>query len=150
TASIICFLVLFKVKIKYLLMALVVCVISLNFTVITKADILNHQQKQFDKVDARIYYFRLNTIIKGAKLNGVIYTNLEAICSEKIQREQDFYFIDSNKILQSINNDAANPKIYFLKTNTLDKQTKNTIHSEVKNGKFKVLYDDGDYLFLIS
>lgn len=150
TIGIVNLLILLKVKIKYLLMLLVVCVIGLNFSLITKADILNYQQKQFDKVDARIYYFRINTILKGAKLSGNIYTNLEAICSEKIPREQNFYFIDSNKILQSINTDAANPKKYFFKINTLDELTKNTIQSEIKNGKFKVLYDDGDYLFIIS
>lgn len=150
TTSILSFLVLFKVKIKYLLMLLVVCVIGLSFSVITNADILNHQQKQFDKVDARVYYFRLNTILKGAKLSGDIYTNLESICSEKIPREQNFYFIDSNEILQSINTDAANPKKYFLKLNTLDEQTKNTIQSEIKNGKFEIFYDDGDYLLIIS
>ncbi|MEO8232037.1 MAG: hypothetical protein ABI638_07120, partial [Ignavibacteriota bacterium] len=45
TASIISFFVLFKVILKYLLLVLVICIISLNFSVITKADILNHQQK---------------------------------------------------------------------------------------------------------
>ena len=149
TISLVSLLVLFKVRIKYLFMLFVVSVFVLNYSMIKESDILTHQRKEFDRVDARIYYPRINNIIKNTKSDNQIFTNFEAICSEKTPREIEFHYMKNSRISQILNTDSVTEsRKYFLRLNQLDEQIKEKISNQIKNGIFIVLYDDGDYLLI--
>lgn len=130
-------------------MLFVVSVFILNYSVIKESDILTHQRKEFDRVDARNYYPRINNIIKNTKSDNQIFTNFEAICSEKTPREIEFHYLKNSRISQILNTDSVTEsRKYFLRLNQLDEQIKEKISNQIKNGNFIVLYDDGDYLLI--
>jgi hypothetical protein len=140
---------LLKIKLKYLFILILFSAIVLNFTVITESQIVRHQQNEFDLVDARNYYFRINTIVQGAKLKKKVYTNFKAICTEKIPREIVFDFIDNNTVKDIFDRKYSTEiKTYFLRLDYLQEQTKIYINKSIAAGNLKVLYDDGDYLLI--
>jgi hypothetical protein len=142
---------LLKIKLRYFFVLILFSVIFLNFTVITESQIIQHQQNEFDVVDARNYYFRINTIIQSAKLGKKVYTNFKAICTEKIPREIAFNLLD-NKTAEDIFDGKLTSKTntYFLRLDYLKEQTKLNIRKRIASGIFNVLYDDGQYLLISS
>jgi len=140
---------LLKIKLQYFFVLILFGAIVLNFTFINESQIVQHQQNEFDIVDARNYYFRINTIIQGVKLEKKIYTNFKAICAEKIPREIEFDYLDNKSIENIFNrNTATKIKTYFLRLDYLGGQAKADINKRIALGNFKVLYDDGDYLLI--
>jgi len=138
-----------KIKIRDVLVIMIAVSVFLNFTFVTKSDILKHQQNEFAKVDARNYYPRINTIIKSAKFDNKIFTNFHAICSEKTPRDIEFYYMDKRKIYDSLSTlSGFQSKQYFLRLDDLQDQTKEIIQHGILNQRFKLLYDDGDYLLI--
>jgi hypothetical protein len=140
-----------KIKWRYFFVLILFSTIVLNFTVITESQIIQHQQNEFDVVDARNYYFRINTIIQSAKLDKNVYTNFKTICTEKIPREIAFDYLD-NKTVEEIFDRKSPSKIktYFLRLDYLEEQTKININKNIASGIFNVLYDDGQYLLISS
>ena len=140
---------LLKIKLQYFFVLILLGAVVLNFTFITEPQIIKHQQNEFDIVDARNYYFRINTIVQAAKLEKKVYTNFKAICTEKIPREIAFDYLD-NKSIEDIfdRNSATKIKTYFLRLDYLQEQTKLNIRKSIVIGIFNVLYDDGDYILI--
>lgn len=139
----------FRIKLRDMFLMLVVISLFLNFTVITRDNILDHQQTEFEKVDARNYYQTISTIVKSAKLGNLIITNFNAICYEKIPREISFNYVTTDNILKDIFSDSKKQSsLYFLKLKYSDTQVKKNIQQEISNSHIKSFYDDGDYLFL--
>ena len=142
---------LLKIKLRYFFVLILFSTIVLNFAVITESKIIQHQQNEFDKVDARNYYFRINTIVQGAKLEKKVYTNLKAICTEKIPREIVFDYFDNNAIEDFLaGKSTLKIKTYFLRLDYLQEQTKIYINKSIALENFKILYDDGDYILISS
>lgn len=140
-----------KLRIRDLLITLFIVVITLNFTALKKESIINYQQQEFDKVDAHNYYQTINTIVKSIGLSKKITTNFNPICYEKIPREISFEYSTSDNILKHISNYTyinELSSLYFLNLKYLDIQKKKYIQQEISNNRIKVIYDDGDYLFL--
>jgi hypothetical protein len=138
-----------KIKWRYFFILILFSAIVLNFTVITESQIVQYQQNEFDKVDARNYYFRINTIIQGTKLEKKVYTNFKAICTEKIQRDIEFDYVDNKSVEEIFNRKPVSKvKTYFLRLDYLEEQTKISINKNIASGDFKVLYDDGDYILI--
>ena len=143
-------LILFKVKIKYLFTVVMSAIIVSSFF-ISSSEIKQYQQIQFYKVEARNSYSRLKTIINSANLDKNVLTNFESICSEKITREIEFTYLNENELSEKINvNDNKPSKLLFLKMDKLNNETKSQITSKIKDEKYKVLYDDGDYIFIVN
>jgi hypothetical protein len=140
---------LLNVKLRYFYVLILFSTSVLNFTIITKSQIVQHQQDEFDIVDARNYYFRVNTIVQSAKIEKKIYTNFKPICIEKIPREIKIDYID-NKTVEDIFNGKFSPKIktYFLRLDYLKEKTKLNIRKSITAGSLTVLYDDGEYLLI--
>ncbi len=141
-------LIFFKVKIKHLIAVVLLAIIVSSFF-ISSSEIKQHQQNLFYKVDARNYYSRLHTIINSANLDKNILTNFESICSEKVPREIKFTYLNENEILKKIDiRDSKLSKLLFFKMDKLSNKLKSHITLNIKGEKYKVLYDDGDYLFI--
>jgi hypothetical protein len=142
---------LLKIKLQYFFVLILFSATVLNFTFITESQIVQHQQNEFDKVDARNYYFRINTILQSAKLYKQACTNFKAICTEKIPREIEFDYLD-NKTVEDIFDRKYSTRIktYFLKLDYLQEQTKFNINKSITAGRFNVLYDDKEYLLISS
>lgn len=140
---------LLKIKLRYLFFLVLLSAVVLNFTIITEPQIVQHQQNEFDKVDARNYYFRVNTIIQSANLDKRVYTNFKPICTEKIPREIEFDYLD-NKIVEDIfdGNSTSIIKTYFLRFDYLSQQIKDEIREGVLNKKLNVFYDDSNYILI--
>lgn len=141
-------LIFFKVKTKHLIAVVLLAIIVSSFF-INSSEIKQHQQKLFFKVDARNYYSRLYTIINSAKLDENVLTNFSSICSEKIPREIKFTYLNENEILKKIiASDGKISNLLLLKMDKLNRDTKSQITSKIIDEKFRVLYDDGDYLLI--
>ena len=141
-------LIFFNVKIKYFAAVLISAIIVSSFF-ISSSEIRQYQQKQFEKVDARNSYSRLNTIINSANLKKNVLANFESICSEKIPREIEFTFLNENELSKKINvGDNKTSNLLFLKMDKINSETKTQITSKINDEKFKVLYNDGNYLFI--
>jgi len=142
---------LLKIKLRYVVVFILLSAIVLNFTVITESQIIKHQQNGFDKVDARNYYFRINTIIQSAKLDKKIHTNFNGIGTEKIPRDIEFVYFNNKRVEDIFNaNTDSKIKTYFLRLDYLSQQTKSKIRDGIAIKKFNILYDDGDYLLINS
>jgi len=142
---------LLKIKLRNLFVLILLSAVVLNFTIITKPQIVQHQQNEFDKVDARNYYFRVNTIVQSAKVDKKVYTNFEAISTEKIPREIEFVYLDSKRIEDIFDGTLTSKiKTYFLRLDYLQEQTKLNIRNSIAAEHFQVLYDDGEYLLIGS
>ena len=140
---------LLKINLKYLFITLLLGVTILNFTLITKSQILKHQQNEFDIVDARNYYFRVNTILQGTKLDRNVSTNFKSICSEKIKRDIRFTHIESDRLLRYLEDSSeVESEITFIKLKELDNQKIESIRNLISSKKFQILYDDGDYILI--
>ena len=132
---------LFKIKIKHILIFLFIGTIILNFTLLTRENIIAHQQNALDKVDARNYYFRISTIIKSANLDSEVFTNFAPICVENIQRELNFNFLTAEQVEKLLNQKInSNNKLLFLKLKNLKKQI------QTFNDIINIYYDDGSYI----
>jgi len=142
---------LLKINLKYFFITILLGVTILNFTLITKSQIIKHQQNEFDIVDARNYYFRVNTILSGAKLDRNVSTNFESICSEKIKRNIEFTHIENDRLLNHLENfSEVESKITFIKLKELDNQKIENIRNLISSKKIQILYDDGDYILISS
>lgn len=130
-----------KVKLRYFFVLILFSAIVFNFTFITESQIIQHQQIEFDLVDARNYYFRINTIIHSAKLDKKVYTNFKAICAEKIPRDVHFKYLD-NKTLNKMFGlkEENNNKLFFIRLNNLSDPTKLDFKG------VNAFYNDGDYI----
>ena len=140
---------LLKIKLRYFVVLILLSAIVLNFTVITESQFIKHQQNEFDKVDARNYYFRINTIAQSTKLDRKVYTNFKAICTEKIPRDIEFDYI-ANKTVEDVfeGKHTSIIKTYFLRLDYLQEQLKIKIRDGIAIKKINILYDDGDYLLI--
>jgi hypothetical protein len=142
---------LLKINLKYLFIMILFGVTILNFTLITKSQILKHQQNEFNIVDARNYYFRVNTILQGAKLDRNVSTNFKSICSEKIRRNIEFTHIESDRLLKYLEDSSeVGSEITFIQLKELDNQKIESIRNLISSKKFQILYDDGDYILISS
>lgn len=139
---------LLKIKLRYFFILLIFSAVILNFTVMTKPQIIKHQQNEFYKVDARNYYPRISIIIRSTKLDNKVYTNFKPICTEKIQRDIEFVCLDNKTIADIFNASKNNIKTYFLRLSYLTEQTINEIRGKIMERRFDILYDDGDYLLI--
>ena len=139
----------FRIKLRDMFVILVAISLFLNFTVITRDNILNHQRTEFEKVDARNYYQTISTIVKSAKLGGLIITNFNAICYEKIPRDITFIYKDADYISNALlTSGTTKTKLYFIKLNQLQTETKEMLSKGISNKNLESFYDDGDYLLL--
>ena len=140
-----------KINLKYLFIMILFGVTILNFTLITKSQIIKHQQNEFNIVDARNYYFRVNTILQGAKLDRNVSTNFKSICSEKIKRDIRFTHIESDRLLRYLEDSSeVESEITFIKLEELNNQKIESIRNLISSKKFQILYDDGDYILISS
>lgn len=142
---------LLKINLKYLFIMIMLGVTILNFTLITESQIIKHQQNEFDIVDARNYYFRVNTILQGAKLDRKVSTNFKPICSEKIKRNVEFSHIENDRLLNHLaDSSEVESKITFIKLKELDNQKIESIRNLISSKKVQILYNDGDYILVSS
>jgi len=142
---------LLKINLKYLFILILFGVTILNFTLVTESQIIKHQQNEFDIVDARNYYFRVNTILQGAKLDRNVFTNFKSICSEKVKRNIEFSHIENNRLLKYLEDSSEiESKIIFIKLNELDNQRIEDIRNLISSKKFQILFDDRDYILISS
>ena len=140
---------LLKTSVRDVFILLIAAAVFLNFTFITKPGIINHQKEEFAEVDARNYYQTISTIIKSAGLNNKVFTNFKAICSEKIPRDIEFFYIDNYNVFEKLNKFSdSQSKQYLFKLNDLNDQTKEIIKDRIAKKSINVLYDDGNYFFM--
>ncbi|MBK7379391.1 MAG: hypothetical protein IPJ03_10355 [Ignavibacteriales bacterium] len=136
-----------RTRMKDVLIVLSLFAIFSNFTFITRATIINHQKEEFAKVDARNYYQTISTITKNTKKRDNIVSNFYAICSEKIQREIDFTFVENQKLLDSlISVSTLQPKIFFVHLKAFEASKQMLVRNIIEGKKFHILFDDGDYI----
>lgn len=132
---------LLKIKLRYFFVLILFSVTVLNFTIITESQIVQHQKNEFDKVDARNYYFRINSILQSAKLEMKVYTNFKAICTEKIPREVQFEYLDNKNINAMFDHKQEQKnKLFFLRLSDLPDQHK------ILSNSLNNYYNDGDYI----
>ncbi len=142
---------LLKINLKYLFILILFGVTILNFTLLTESEIIKYQQNEFDIVDARNYYFRVNTILQGAKLDRHVSTNFKSICSEKINRNIKFTHIENDRLLNLLGDSTGvKSKIIFIKLKELDNQKTESIRNLISVKKLQILYDDRDYILISS
>jgi hypothetical protein len=140
-----------KSRVRDILGVLALAAVFLNFTFITKHTILSHQIKEFAKVDARNYYQTINTLIKSTGLNDMVFTNFKAICSEKIKRNVEFGFIETDRLLDSLEGSSEiELRTIFLKLKDLENPQVKRIRNLISSKKFQILYDNRDYIFISS
>lgn len=138
-----------KTRIKDLIILLVLAVVFLNFTFITKSTILNHQKEEFAKVDARNYYQTISTIIKNTGSENNIVTNFNAICSGKIPGKIKFSLVDYDKLLSYFISDSQlQPKLFFIRLKDLEVSKQLFLRNIIAEKNLKILFDDGDYILL--
>ncbi len=141
------FLYVLNTRVKDVIIVIVTAAVFLNFTFITKPTILNHQKEEFGKVDARNYYQTINTIIKNTKLGNNIVTNFSAICTEKIQRELEFRFVDNDKLFDYLNGvPGLQSNIFLVRLKDLEASKQISIRNILTQKSFQILFDDGDYI----
>ncbi len=140
-----------KTRVRDIFIILTLVAVFLNFTFITKSTILNHQIEEFAKVDARNYYQTISTIIKSTGSNYKVFTNFKAICSEKIKRNIEFWFIENGSLLNFLEGSTeVESKIIFIKLKELDNQKIESIRNLISSKKLQILYDDRDYILISS
>ncbi|HQF42218.1 MAG TPA: hypothetical protein PK073_04825 [Ignavibacteriaceae bacterium] len=140
---------LLKLRLRDVFTISIIGITILNFTLLTKQNILDCQRDQFDKVDARNYYQTLNTIVKSGGLDKTVFTNFESISNEKIPRNITFVFV-GNKELVNILQDTSyveNTKL-FIKRDVSENQLNNAITNSLLNDKSQNLFEDDEYIFL--
>lgn len=149
--SIVSLLYILNTRIKDIIILLLLVATFLNFTFITESTILNHQNEEFAKVDARNYYQTINTIIKSTDSNYKVFTNFKAICSEKIKRNIEFAYIENDRLLNFLEaSSRIESKTIFIKLKELDNQKIESIRNLISSKKLQILYDDRDYIFISS
>jgi hypothetical protein len=138
-----------KLKVRDVILILIITATFLNFTFVTKSTILEHQQNEFAKVDARNYYQTINTIVKTGGLNNLITTNFKPICSERIPRNIKFSYLSENKIINMLlDSSGTKSKILFIKLKNLNTQDIQKLKGTLSSKSNQALYDDGDYLLI--
>lgn len=143
-ASLLCVL---KTKIRDVIIVIIVAAVFLNFTFITKSNILNHQKEEFDKVDARNYYQTISTILKSTDPGEIVMTNFNAICTDKIPREIKIRIIDNDNLLNSLRGDSLSPsKLYFIRLKDFEASKQKNIRDSMVAKGFQILFDDGYYV----
>lgn len=136
-----------KTRVRDVIIVIVIAAVFLNFTFITKSTMLNHQKEEFAKVDARNYYQTINTIINNAELGNNIVTNFSDICTEKIQREIEFRFVDNDKLLNYLNGvPGFQSDIFFMRLKDFEAPKQMSIRNILTDSSFQILFDDGDYI----
>ncbi len=140
-----------KTRIRDIFIVLAAAAVVLNFTFITKSTIVSHQIEEFAKVDARNYYQTISTLIKNTGLNDKVFTNFKAICSGKIKRNVEFGFIETDRLLDSLEGSSKIEfRTIFIKLKDLENPQVERIRNVISSKKFQILYDDRDYIFISS
>ena len=141
-------LILFKIRIKIIIIFFASSAILLNFTFIKEETILKHQVDSFNKVDARNYYEWMNTIVEREGLHKVIYSNFKDIINDKIPRRINFEYIKNVSAATLQNIKGANYYL-FLKLDILNSNTRTFIKSNIYKKKYDLLLEDNNYIFFI-
>lgn len=121
----------------------------LNFSYLTEKNIIDHQNKLTEQVDARNYAAWMNTVIESSGIDKQVYTNFKAISEEKVPGELDFIYLNMDELKKYISDENCNQP-FFLKTDLLGTDLKATIDMKISNSHTKILFDDGDYSLLIN
>ncbi|MGE5810917.1 MAG: hypothetical protein ACM339_05410 [Ignavibacteria bacterium] len=121
----------------------------LNFSYLTEKNIIDHQNKLTEQVDARNYAAWMNTVIESSGIDKQVYTNFKAISEEKVPGELEFIYLNMDELKKYISDENGNQQ-FFLKTDLLGTDLKATIDMKISNSHTKILFDDGDYSLLIN
>lgn len=135
-----------------LIQALIIIGIStviLNFSYLTEENIIAHQKKSIERVDARNYADWMNTIIESSGFDKQVYTNFKAISEEKVPGDLKFIYLNIDELKKYISNDNNNQP-FFLKTDLLGVDLKAIIDMKILNSQAETFFDDGVYSLIIN
>ena len=142
-------LIIVNVKFYQLIIFIGLSAIFLNFTFIKNDDIVLHQQKQIERIDARNYAEWMNTIIQSSGLNNIVYTNFESISKEKVPGNLNFSIL-SEKEIESYFAGATENYLFFLKISLLSKDLKSQVDLKISQAHYEELFNDGNYILLMT
>ena len=138
---------LLNIKIKHIFIIIFVTAITLNFTLIKEDDIIRHQAKSFEIVDARNYGALINTIINTSGGNRDIITNFKTI-SEENKENLNFIYKNDSELTELLKKNNSNVQ-FFLNRELLSKENIKTIDEFLKENKINILFDDGEFVLLL-
>lgn len=148
--SIISALYFIKIKVRDVFIVLTFSALFLNFTFVTKSEILNHQKNEFAQVNARNYYQTISTILNKPEFGKIVITNFKAICTEKIPRKIEFKFIDDLTLFNNLNStNYSKSIILFVHLKNFDSSRQMIIRNKIIAEKFQVLFVDGDFILTL-
>jgi len=140
---------LLNIKLKHLLVILVIAIVTLNFTVIDKGKIIEHQLKGFEEVDARNYYQYVKMFCGSSKIAKPVKTNFQRITYERIEREIKFNYLDDRHLLKYLQNqNKTGGEMYFIKKRNIDKELFQFLDAEIANNNLKIIFGDNEYILI--
>lgn len=135
---------LLKVKTKHIIIAAFIATISLSFSFIKSENILLHQKKLLEIVDARNYGAWVNTIITSAGLDRTIYTNFKTI-SEENREKLNFVYKNDFELTELLKKHYPNEQ-FFLNRELLSLENIKMIDELLSENKIDMLFDDGEFV----
>lgn len=136
-----------RLKLYQLIIVTLVTVLFLNFTSMTKENIIAHQIEQVNQVEARNYADWMNTIIESSKLDKKVYTNFKSLSTEKVPGDLDFKFLDKNQLEELLLCQTCE-QLFLLKIELLPKSLITLIDEKSSSIKFETLFNDGTFILL--
>lgn len=135
---------LLKVKTKHIIITAFIAAIVLNFSFIKSENILSHQKKLFEIVDARNYSTWVNTIVTSAELDRTIFTNFKTITEEN-RENLNFIFKNDNELTELLKKNNSNVQL-FLNRELLSQDNIKMIDEFLKENRLNILFDDGEFI----
>ena len=136
-----------KFKLYQLIIITLVATLFLNFTYLSKENILAHQVEQVNRVEARNYANWTNTIIESLKLDKEVYTNFRSLSTEKVPGNLNFKFVDKNQIEELLFSQTCE-NLFLLKIELLPKSLITLINKKSTLINFDTLFNDGTYILI--
>jgi len=147
--SILLLLFLLRIRSYYFIIFSIIALITLNFTIFNREDIISHQIELIEKADARTQDWVINNYYLDNKKMHTIYTNSIALSSEKIERKHNYKFLNDLEIYEILSNRTFSGKYLFLHKKYLSKKTLNIFLVRKKEGIPNLYYEDNGFIHVL-
>ncbi|MHB8579314.1 MAG: hypothetical protein ACYDA4_05575 [Ignavibacteriaceae bacterium] len=138
-----------KIKFAHLLILSVVAIVFLNFTFLTKDNLIKRQAYDTQMVNADNIHYRVYSYLVNTGISGLIITDYSPVCRLISPEGIHFKYSTTSIDSMSFNNQKNTGTIYLLlEENKLDKRSKKFLDQQILNKKYITQFDDGDFIFL--
>ena len=138
-----------RIKLYYIFGILLLLIVSLNFTLFTKENLVQRQNYDQQMVIPRNLYCRIYTYVVDFGIRGNVFTDYYQVFRLIPPEGIKFNYTPININTLPVLNHTADKAFYLLfDKNKIDKETSNYINGKIKSKEYKVQFDDGEFILL--